>query len=252
MRCAQAAHAAVKLLLFGVAGFILSAQPSPYKPGDRVEVDVIMAGAPERGMWRAGTVKAVDAQTREIAIATDPATDAGGRTIEIPIHLAPKWIRRSTQAAPQAPAPQAPAPPPKSASAPAAPAAPSGILACPIDQPKVAPGSRPDAQLLAQVIRCLFEVRSQSPAEKSIKIDIHSLEIGSSRDCVPREDFGCGIPGHKIFPALVHWTKTDYYTHSIQWSDNESVFHCFVNPFGKWECGLGRRIRDGKLNSKQR
>lgn len=121
-----------------------------------------------------------------------------------------------------------------------------------MDQPKVAAGSRPNSQRLAEVIRCLFEVRGQSRAERSIEVDIRSIEIGTSRACVPREDFECGTPRHTIFPALVRWTKTDYYTNSIQWSDNESVFNCFVNPFGQWQCGLGRRIRDGQIQNRPR
>lgn len=216
-------------------------------------------------MWRVGTVKSLDMTAREVIVATDAATDNGGRNIGIPFQSAAKWIRASTQAAPAAPAqagtpprtqpPQAKSPAgnaPPPAPAPPSAAQPQGILACPIDQPKVAQGSRPDPQLLAKVIRCLFEVQGQSAAERSVKIDIHSLEIGTSRDCIPREDFGCGLSGHKIFPALVRWTKTDYYTYSIQWSDNESVFNCFVNAFGKWECGLGQRIRDGRLQTRER
>lgn len=242
------------------------AQTVRYKPGDRVEVDVIMAGAPERGMWRAGAVKSLDTEAREVIVATDGATDNGGRNIGIPFQSAAKWIRPSAQpppttapsaagAPPRSPVPQAKAPAAGTPSAaPAQPSAaqPQGILACPIDQPKVAQGSRPDQQLLSKVIRCLFEVQAQSAAERSIKIDIHSLEIGNSRDCIPREDFGCGLSGHKLFPALVRWTKTDYYAYSIQWSDNESVFNCFVNAFGKWECGLGQRIRDGRLQTRER
>ncbi len=265
MKIRRAGRVAVTLVL-AAGAFVVFGQTVRYKPGDRVEVDVIMAGAPERGMWRAGTVKSLDAEAREVIVATDAATDNGGRKIGIPFQSAAKWLRPSAQpspptapaapeAPPRAPAPQAKAPPASTPSAaPPQPSAqrPQGILACPIDQPKVAQGSRPDPQLLAKVIRCLFEVQAQSAAERSIKVDIHSLEIGNSRDCIPREDFGCGLSGHKIFPALVRWTKTDYYTHSIQWSENESVFNCFVNPFGKWECGLGQRIRDGRLQTRER
>ena len=233
--------------------WISSAQPSPYKPGDRVDVDVIMAGAPERSMWRPGTVKAVE--NGQLVIATDPVTDAGGRTMGIPLHSLSKWVRPSKQQAPETKGPPAATGPGPSAAVPPAVRAAvpiEGILNCPIEQPKVAQGSRPDPQVLTSVIRCLWEVRGQSPAEKSVKVDVHALEIGASRACVPREDFGCGASGHKIFPALVRWTKSDYYPRSVQWSENDSVFNCFVNAFGKWECGLGQRIRDGKLQNRER
>ena len=146
MKIRRTGKVAVTLML-AAGAFALFGQAVRYKPGDRVEVDVIMAGAPERGMWRAGTVKSLDAEAREVIVATDAATDNGGRKIGIPFQSAAKWLRPSAQPAPttapaaaeappRAPVPQAKAPAAGTpAAAPARPPAerPQGILACPID-----------------------------------------------------------------------------------------------------------------------
>ncbi len=241
-------------------------QAPPFQVGDRVEVDVIMAGAPERSMWRPGTVKGYESEGRHVVVVTDPATDAGGRTIGIPWDVEGRWVRRTTKAAPAA----APAPggvgrgTPVGAAKPAgsAPAkvveqapmaaAVEGLLDCPVEQPKVAQGARPNGALLAKVIRCLYEEKGQTAAQRTVKVDIQSLEIGTPRSCVPGNDFGCGIPTYLLYPVQVRWTNTIYYSESIKWSDNLSVFHCNVSPFGKWECGLGSRIRDGAIQTRPR
>ena len=41
-------------------------QAPPFQVGDRVEIDVIMAGAPERSMWRPGTVKGYESGGRHV------------------------------------------------------------------------------------------------------------------------------------------------------------------------------------------
>ena len=215
-------------------------------------------------MWRPGTVKGYESEGRHVVVVTDPATDAGGRTMGVPWDSEGRWVRRATKAAPApgpAPAPgraPAPAPAPGGAGrgapvgAAKVPAAVEGLLDCPVEQPKVAQGSRPNAAVLTKVIRCLYEEKGRSAAERTVKVDIQSLEIGTPRSCVPGNDFGCGIPTYPLYPAQVRWTNTIYYSESIQWTENLSVFHCNVSPFGKWECGLGRRIVDGKIQSRPR
>ena len=69
-----------------------------FKAGDRVEVDIIMAGAEDRAMWKTGTVSRIE--NGEYVIRLD-----NGEERSMPIRLDKHWVRASQTAAPKKPDP---------------------------------------------------------------------------------------------------------------------------------------------------
>lgn len=130
-------------------------------------------------------------------------------------------------------------------------AAPS-LLDCPVPQPAKA-SPKPNAKLLAKLIRCLFEKKAEPGMDGAVRIDIQALRIGKPRAFVVAADgsgdLGNGGPGTVVWPVRATWRWTAYYSASRQVSDNVSMFNCLLSTFGEWECGLAQRIKDGPLRS---
>ena len=76
-----------------------------YQIGQRVDIDIIMAGAPERAIWQTGTI--VRIEDGNYILKMDD-----GQTRQMPIFVEAKWVRAGTGAAPAAAAPPAAKPMP--------------------------------------------------------------------------------------------------------------------------------------------
>lgn len=107
---------ALPFSLFLLTAAIAQGQDS-LKPGTRVDVDIIMAGAPDRAMWKTGTISRIENGEYVIRLDNDEERS-------LPIRPDKHWVRAS-QAPPPAAQPMPSAPrPPASAYPDSAPAAP--------------------------------------------------------------------------------------------------------------------------------
>lgn len=94
MKRATSIRVFISLLLALLAQFDVNAlAQATLKPGDRVEVDIIMAGAPERAIWRLGTISKIE--RGEYFIRLD-----NGEERSLPIRPDKHWVRASQALAP--------------------------------------------------------------------------------------------------------------------------------------------------------
>lgn len=120
-------------------------------------------------------------------------------------------------------------------------------LDCPIEQKQVKTNTRPDPELLKKVIRCLFERRAPAGITGAKTVDITAFQIGASRKWRPLDDIGSGNTNTSVYPIKVSWTEKTFYESFTQQIYSISIFNCYVNAVGEWECGLGQRIKDSDI-----
>lgn len=121
------------------------------------------------------------------------------------------------------------------------------ILDCPIEQTQVKNGARPNAELLKKVIRCLFERRAPAGVTGAKTVDITAFQIGAARKWRPLDDIGSGNLNTTVYPIKASWTEKTFYESFTQQIDSISIFNCYVNAVGEWECGLGQRIKESDI-----
>lgn len=117
-------------------------------------------------------------------------------------------------------------------------------LDCPIEQKQVKANARPDAELLKKVIRCLYERRAPAGVTGAKTVDITAFQIGTARKWRPLDDIGSGNLNTIVYPIKANWTEKTFYESFTQQIDSISIFNCYVNAVGEWECGLGQRIKE--------
>jgi len=118
------------------------------------------------------------------------------------------------------------------------------ILDCNFKQSPARNGSAPPPELAKKLIRCLYEKQAKPGEDGSATVDINEFQIGNSRQWRIREDMGDGAPGTIVYPVLVSFTWKTFYRTETKVDESTDVFNCFVNSFNKWECGLGKRVKE--------
>ncbi len=118
------------------------------------------------------------------------------------------------------------------------------IMDCPVEQPKVRNGSRPNAELLKKITRC---DKGEKPASKgydgAITVDVTALQIAAPRQWVYANDIG-GKPGTVIYPVRVTYTvKTFYRTRTVVSENWVRTINFYVNDFGEWQSGSEEPIK---------
>lgn len=121
------------------------------------------------------------------------------------------------------------------------------IMDCPVEQTAVKNGAKPNAELLKKVIRCLFERRAPAGITGAKTVDITAFQIGAARKWRPLDDIGSGNLKTIVYPIKVSWTEKTFYESFTQQIDSISIFNCYVNAVGEWECGLGQRIKESDI-----
>lgn len=121
------------------------------------------------------------------------------------------------------------------------------ILECPIEQTQARNGAAPNGELLKKVIRCLYERRAPAGMTGAKTVDVTAFQIGAVRKWRPLDDIGSGKIGTNVYPIKVSWTEKTFYESYTQQIDSISIFNCYINAVGEWECGLGQRIKDGEI-----
>jgi hypothetical protein len=120
-------------------------------------------------------------------------------------------------------------------------------LDCPIEQKQAKANARPDEELLKKVIRCLYERRAPAGVTGAKTVDITAFQIGTPRRWRPLDDIGSGNTNTTVYPIKVSWTEKTFYESFTQQIDSISIFNCYVNAVGEWECGLGQRIKESDI-----
>jgi hypothetical protein len=121
------------------------------------------------------------------------------------------------------------------------------IIACPVKQPQVKNGARPDTTLIRFIIRCH---KGEKPAEKgfdgAVTIDVTAVQVGAPRPWSYRQDSGNGQAGTTVYPVKATYTeKTFYRRRTAVSADWIRVLNFYVNAFGEWQIGSEEPIKAG-------
>ena len=120
------------------------------------------------------------------------------------------------------------------------------ILTCPVDQPTVKNGAKPDIELFKKLIQCSW---GEAPATKgydgAITVDVTSLQVGTPRKWDILRDLGNGT----VYPVKAKFGyKTFYRTRTSVSANWIRVFNFYVNAFGEWAVGSQESIKAGDLS----
>ena len=121
------------------------------------------------------------------------------------------------------------------------------ILDCPIQQPRVANGARPNSELLKKLIRCR---KGEKPASKgydgAVTIDITSLQVYPPRKWSYSADDGTGSPGTLVYPVKVTYTENTFYRTQTEVSENwMRIINFYVNAVGEWAISSEESVKMG-------
>ncbi len=118
------------------------------------------------------------------------------------------------------------------------------ILACPIDQPTVKNGARPNVEMLKKIIRCdKGEKAAGKGLDGAVTIDVTALQLGAMRQWIYSRDIG-GKPGTTIYPVKVTYTERTFYRTRTAVSENwVRIINFYVNEFGEWQSGSEEPVK---------
>jgi hypothetical protein len=226
---------ALILLLFPS---VIAQQPMQFKVGDRVEVDVIMAGAPERSMYKKGTVVGVDEKDRSYLVDVDALPGKLPQQYRIPVRDYGKyWIRAAPGGGPGAAAP-AVATDKLRVDDNGTVLADREILDCEHLTHPGRNGSPLPVELAKKLIRCTIERPAQPGMDGAQIMDITEFTAGPARKWKLYEDMGQGSLNTLVYPVLVEWNqKTFYRSRNLAITGKVGMFTCFVDNTGLWQCG---------------
>jgi hypothetical protein len=125
------------------------------------------------------------------------------------------------------------------------------ILACPVPQSRSANGERPDPGLLTRIVRC---DTGEKPAARgydgAVTVDVAGLEIGRRRTWDYLQDMGSGEVGTFVHPVKVTYTVKTHYRTRTQVEENWiRIVNFYVNAFGEWQSGSEEPVRSPDVQS---
>ena len=234
------------LLLLGAGEAAAQAQ---YKPGDRVMCNLIGMTAPQyEKYYEPGTVLAFRHGDGPDGSWYRVKADSNGVEYYCKLEVIRPIANAAPPApqpvpAPAAPRPQAPTPAPRMAEIPA-----GTFLDCPIEQPQVQNGARPDPELLKKLIRCKKGEKSvPAGQEGAVQVVVSAVQVGTSRPWTYRQDTGSGQQGTIVFPVKATYTVKTLYRAATEVEENwVRIFNVYVDAFGEWQIGSEEPVRPGK------
>jgi hypothetical protein len=119
------------------------------------------------------------------------------------------------------------------------------FLACPVAQPSVKNGAKPDAELFKKIIRCKKGEKAVKPGDEgAVKVDVTALQIGASRPWSYRQDSGNGTAGTLVYPVKATYSVSTLYRKATEVEDNwVRILNFSVNAFGEWEIGSQEPVK---------
>jgi hypothetical protein len=236
--------AAITIIIGTAFSAIAQDQPT-YKVGDRVEAKPVSS-------WKKATIVAIDMSASAVVVRMDDEKDYTGAQREYTTHinnlrpLQETAAERQTQAAKQAVADKTVVKLRVDENNTVL--ADREILDCPVEQKSVKKGTRPNAQLLGKLIRCIWEKPARTGMDGAVTMDLTPLQIGAPRAWNPRRDLG-GSAGTIVYPVKTTYTQKTFYRERIVVDEYMGVFNCSINPFGEWGCGMAENKRKGESKS---
>ncbi|MEK7723573.1 MAG: hypothetical protein AAB336_04440, partial [Acidobacteriota bacterium] len=119
------------------------------------------------------------------------------------------------------------------------------IMDCPVAQPKVKNGARPNAELIKKIVRCdKGELPAQKGLDGAVTVDVTAIQFGAPRPWSPIADSGDGKKGTMVHPVKVTYTvKTFYRTRTVVDENWIRVINFYVNEFGEWQSGSEEPVK---------
>ena len=249
---------ALLFLVTCLLGTAYAQQAMQFKVGDRVEIDVIMAGSPERSMYKKGTVTTVDEKDRSYVVDVDPLPGKLPQQYRIPVRdYAKYWIRAA--AGGTAPAVQEQGQVDVTGKvkekghqqisfngigeklrldAKGTVLAEREVLDCEHLTHTGRNGTPLPIELAKKLVRCTIERPAQPGMDGAQIMDIIEFTPGAARRWRVYEDMGQGSLNTMVYPVHVKWNqKTFYRTRNLTITDKEGMFTCFVDNTNLWQCG---------------
>lgn len=125
------------------------------------------------------------------------------------------------------------------------------VQSCPVTQPAVKNGARPDPELLKKLVRCS---KGEKAAEKgfdgAVTVDVASVQIGDPRKWSPLRDTGNGKVDTIVYPTKVTYSVRTHYKTRIAAEDNWiRILNFYVNAFGEWQSGSEEPVKSPEVKS---
>lgn len=210
-------------------------QQLQFKPGDRVEVDVIMTNNPQTSIYKKATVIEVNQTDKGYTVQVDPLPGKLPQKYYLPVRdYGRHWIRAIGGAdnAPKILTEQL------KTDADGTVLADREILDCAHLPHSGRNGTPLSVELGKKLIRCLYEKPAAPGSDGATTMDITGFTIGAARQWIKEEDRGRGNLSTLVYPVYVKWTqKTFYRTSNILKTDVEGSFTCFADTTNFWQCG---------------
>jgi hypothetical protein len=125
------------------------------------------------------------------------------------------------------------------------------ILACPVNQPSVKNGAKPDGELLKKLVQCKKGEKSAEPGyDGAVTVDVSAIQIGESRKWSPSRDSGNGKLETIVYPVKVTYSVRTHYKTRIAAEDNAiRILNFYVNAFGEWQSGSEEQVKSAEVRS---
>ena len=119
------------------------------------------------------------------------------------------------------------------------------IIDCPVAQPQVKNGARPNAELIKKIVRC---DKGELPAKKgfdgAVTVDVTAIQFGAPRPWSPLADSGDGKKGTIVHPVKVTYTVKTFYRYRTVVDENWiRIINFYVNSFGEWQSGSEEPVK---------
>lgn len=123
------------------------------------------------------------------------------------------------------------------------------IQSCPVAQPTVKNGTKPNPELLKKIIRCnKGELAASKGYDGAITVDVSSVQIGQPRKWDYNRDLGNGNAATIVYPVKAVYTIKTFYRKRTLVSENWiRIINFYVNAFGEWASGSEENVKSGTL-----
>ncbi len=123
------------------------------------------------------------------------------------------------------------------------------IQSCPVAQPSVKNGAKPNPELLKKIIRCnKGELAASKGYDGAITVDVSSVQIGQPRKWDYNRDLGNGSASTIVYPVkAVYTVKTFYRTRTLVSENWIRIINFYVNAFGEWASGSEENVKSPTL-----
>lgn len=128
------------------------------------------------------------------------------------------------------------------------------IISCPITQPTVKNGNKPNPDLLKKLIRCKKgELEASKGYDGAVTVEVTGIQIGTPRKWDYNRDLGNGSTSTVVYPVKATYTIKTFYRKRTLVSENWiRIINFYVNAFGEWASGSEENVKSGVSKEIQR